>query len=211
MSRLQLREQIARLKNDGILNVVTRLLHEKGFDAMTMDEVAEQAGMAKVSLYKIYRSKEELGSAAMVRALDRAIELAQSPAVATMPNGLPRIRALVDWAYDTQLRGEMPSLPAQNSALRDALAADKHYLDRLMHLSDLIGGWIEAAQAKGEIVATLPPDVVLFTIFARACDPVVGVLQSTGNYTPKQIRELLTQLYLQGLCAPPSPDPHFYQ
>ena len=76
-----------------------------------------------------------------------------------------------------QLAGEMPSLPAQNSALRGALTAHKVYLDRLMELSDKLGAWITAAQKAGQINPKLPPELVLYTLFARACDPVLGLLK----------------------------------
>ena len=46
-----------------------RLLSEKGFDAMTVDEVAAEVGIAKASLYKHFSSKEQLACAAMVQAM----------------------------------------------------------------------------------------------------------------------------------------------
>jgi len=83
-----------------------------------------------------------------------------------------------------QLAGEMPSLPSQNSTLRAALVAHKGYMDRLLRLSDLLGEWIEAGQADGSLRAELPPEVLLYTLFARACDPVLGLLKAAGGQMP---------------------------
>ncbi|MEW6099874.1 MAG: helix-turn-helix domain-containing protein, partial [Pseudomonadota bacterium] len=73
MARLSFREQMLRAREDAILAAVNRLLAEKGFDVMTVDEVAAEVGIAKASLYKHFTSKEELAAAAMIRVLDRAL------------------------------------------------------------------------------------------------------------------------------------------
>ena len=74
MARVSFREQVLRAREDAIVSSVNRLLAEKGFDLMTVDEVAADVGIAKASLYKHFDSKEELAAAAMIRVLDRALE-----------------------------------------------------------------------------------------------------------------------------------------
>jgi hypothetical protein len=98
----------------------------------------------------------------------------------------------------------MPSLPAQNSALRAALMTNKVYLDRLMEVSDKLGVWITAAQKDGSLNSKLPPEVMLYTLFARACDPVLGLLKVSGNYTDEQIIEFLLSTCFEGLSGCPA-------
>ena len=50
MARLSYKEQIQRIREDAIVEAVNRLLATKGYDAMTVDEVAAEAGMAKASV-----------------------------------------------------------------------------------------------------------------------------------------------------------------
>ena len=71
MSRLSFKEQVLRVREDAILTSVNRLLADKGFDLMTVDEVAADVGIAKASLYKHFPSKEALAAAAMVRLMVR--------------------------------------------------------------------------------------------------------------------------------------------
>jgi TetR/AcrR family transcriptional regulator of autoinduction and epiphytic fitness len=85
-----------------------------------------------------------------------------------------------------QLDGEMPSLPSQNSSLRAALMADMAYLGQLMAVSERLGNWITEAQSQGQITTAVPAEVVLYTLFARACDPVLGVLKA-GGHAPDQV------------------------
>ncbi|MCP6565452.1 TetR/AcrR family transcriptional regulator, partial [Klebsiella pneumoniae] len=81
------------------------------FDAMTVDEVVADVGIAKASLYKHFTSKEELAAAAMVKVLERALdEVARVGGLGL--DALGRLQAMARWTYDQQLAGQMPALPA---------------------------------------------------------------------------------------------------
>ena len=203
MTRVSFKAQMLRAREEAIVVAVNRLLAEKGFDAMTVDAVAAEVGIAKASLYKHFSSKEELAGAAMIGVLDHAIaEVARLEADASLAHELDRLKALTHWTMQVQLAGQMPSLPAQNSALRAALMANKTYLDRLMRLSDLLGAWIVAGQQAGRLDPALPPEVVLYTLFAKACDPVLGLLKAGGNYSDEQVIKMLMRTCFAGLTGP---------
>ena len=58
MARLSFRIKVFQDREDAIVAAVKRLLAERGFDAMTVDQVAAEVGIAKASLYKHIASKE---------------------------------------------------------------------------------------------------------------------------------------------------------
>ena len=184
-------------REEAIVQAVNRLLAEKGFDLMTVDEVASSVGIAKASLYKHFSSKEDLAAAAMLRIL----RLAQAFLATLPPNAKPlaQLKSVARWMLTLQLAGEMPSLPSQNSSLRANLMGNKAYLDSLLQVSDQIGGWIEAAQKDGSLHAKTPPLVVLYTLYARACDPVPGFLKAGGQHTDEEIVELVLSTCFDGL------------
>ena len=196
-AKTSFKAQMLLAREDAIVVAVNRLLAEKGFDLMTVDEVALDVGIAKASLYKHFSSKEDLAAAAMVR----VIGLAQAFLASLPANAAPveQLKAIARWMLRVQLKGEMPSLPSQNSSLRANLIANKAYLDGLMQISDQIGGWIEAAQADGSLSSQLPPLVVLYTLYARACDPVPGFLKAGGQHTDEEIVELVLATCFDGL------------
>jgi AcrR family transcriptional regulator len=199
MSRVPFRQQVLRAREDAIVTSVNRLLAEKGFESMTVDEVAADVGIAKASLYKHFTSKEQLAAAAMIRVLDRTLAF-----LATLDAGTPaidRLKAVARWTMQVQLAGEMPSLPAQNSTLRAELTGNAEYLDRLMQVSETLGEWIVAAQTAGALNATLPPEVALYTMFARACDPVLGLLKASGQHSDERIIEMLIATCFDGLAG----------
>ncbi len=195
--KLSFKEQMLRAREEAIVQTVNRLLAEKGFDAMTVDEVAATVGIAKASLYKHFPSKEDLAAAAMVRVMRRAQDFLAGVAADQTP--LNKLRGATRWMLQVQLAGEMPSLPSQNSSLRATLMGNRDYLDALMAISDRLGGWIEAAQADGELNPALPPIAVLYTLYARACDPVLEFLKAGGLQTDEQIIELVLGTCFDGL------------
>ncbi len=208
-SRSSIKQQIQRVREQAIVAAVNRLLATKGYDAMTVDEVAAEAGMAKASLYKLFTSKEELAGAAMVGVLERALafvdglrdEAAQAAEAGIPIRPLNQLKAVTRWAMQTQLEGEMPSLPAQNSNLSASLQSNDAYMDRLIALSNRLSIWITEAQTSGQLQAALPAELVLYTLFARACDPVVALLKESGQYTHTQIIDWVTSTTFDGLAA----------
>jgi TetR/AcrR family transcriptional regulator, cholesterol catabolism regulator len=199
LPKVSFKEQMHLAREEAILQSTCRLLGEKAYDAMTMDDVANAVGIAKASLYKHFSSKEELCSAAMVQILERVRAYLES-----LPGdmaALEKLRALVRWSLERLITNEMPLLPSRNSSLRAVLMANKHYLNGLVTVSDQVGEWITDAQAQGVINPTLPPLVVLYTLYARACDPVVTFLKDGGQYSDAEIVDLVVRTCFDGLAA----------
>ena len=191
------KQQMLKAREEAIIQTVNRLLAEKGFEAMTVDEVALQVGIAKASLYKHFASKEELAAAAMVRVMRRAQDF-----ISALPEQAPpleNLRAVVRWTLQVKLAGDMPSLPSQNSTLRATLTGNKDYMDGLMEVSDRLGALIEAAQAAGTLNPALPAIAILYTFFARACDPVLEFLKMGGLYQDEQIVDMVLCTCFEGL------------
>lgn len=197
--RLSFKQRMLQVREDAIIHAVNRLLAEKGFDAMTVDEVAAQVGIAKASLYKHFPSKEDLAAAAMVRVMRQAQAFINALPADAAP--LENLRAVVRWVLQVKLAGDMPSLPSQNSSLRATLIDNRDYMDGLMEVSDRLGAWIEAAQAQGQLNPDLPAIAILYTFFARACDSVVEFLQMGGLFSDEQITELVLSTCFDGLRA----------
>ncbi len=199
VARPSFKEQMLAAREEAIIQNVNRLLAEKGFDAMTVDEVAAAVGIAKASLYKHFPSKEDLAAAAMVRVMRRAQQF-----LAGIDATLPvqqKLEAVVRWMLQVQLAGQMPSLPSQNSSLRSALMSNGDYREVLAQISDQLCAWIEEGQRDGVLNPQLPRTAVLYTLYARACDPVVEFLKATGEHGDEQIIDLVLSTCFNGLRA----------
>ena len=205
--------QMLEARQQAITASVNRLLSEKGFDAMTVDEVAAEVGIAKASLYKHFNSKEELACAAMVQAMQKAqaflenlnqqsdLNTFQETPNSSNSRAFNKLMATTRWTLELKLSGQMPTLPSQNSSLRATLMASRPYMDGLMQVSELLGAWIVEAQKEGHLNPSLPPIAILYTLFARACDPVVEFLKMSELHSDEEIIEMVMTTCFAGLNA----------
>ncbi len=193
---INVKEQQFRLREALILDAVNTLLASKGFDAMTMDDVAHTVGIGKPSLYKHFASKEQLAAAAMARVLARALDVARAQPAEAAP--IDKLRAVLRWALEQHAADAMPLLPSTRSSLREALLNYPPYVQRLEELAAILSAWIEQAQWQGQMVE-LPAEVVLYTLFARTCDPVLEYLRLGGAFSDAQIVDFLLATTFDGL------------
>lgn len=197
--KLTLRERQTHLRVEAIIEAVTRLLAEFGFEAMTVDQVAADVGMSKASLYKHFASKEQLAAAVMVRLLDQTIEKVESLAQDTP--AIDRLREVLRWALASRMQGGLPLLPSTSPALRAALMSDQAYLQRVGRLNELVDAVIEQAQKDGSISSALPREVVLLSLYSRTCDPAVDYLRLFGTMSDEKIVEAMVAVCFAGLAS----------
>ena len=187
------------MREGAILDATNRLLGSKGYEAMSMDDIAAEVGIAKGSLYKHFESKEALAAAVMTRLLQQTRDAldevpAQWPAIR-------RLEGLLRWTLSQRLSGGVPHLPSTSPSLQHSLLANRPYMDSLMGLSDQIGALIHQARADGDLRPHLRDEFVLYTLYARTCDPTLEFLKATGSMSDPEIVEQMVSACFQGLSA----------
>lgn len=198
MKKLTFKQRMMLERESLIIETVNHLLATKGYDAMTVDEIADTVGIAKASLYRHFPSKEALGMAALVDIMHKALEVINQLNV-TDQTAIDKLKALTQWAMRLKLAQKIPNLPSENSQLRELLIANDDYTNNLVMLSDSIGEWIEQAQAEGKLQSNIPGLAILYTLYARACDPVLGFLRSSQLYDDDEIIAIVTRTCFEGL------------
>ena len=202
VGRPSFREQQFVARESAIIDATCTLLARKGYDLMTMDEVAAEVGLAKASLYKHFESKEVLAAAAMIRLIDQT-----TTALEALPQTLTaieKLRAILRWALEQRMRGGLPLLPASNTTLRESLLHNMTYLGRVMQINQRMTTLIGEAKKSGHLREGLPDDVILYTIYARSCDPTVDYLRMFGQLKDQQIIEHTIDICFTGI-APARP------
>ncbi len=195
--KLSFKQQQLIVRENAIVDATNQLLAKKGFDLMTMDEVAAEVGIAKASLYKHFPSKEALAAAAMIQLLENTLAFVRG--LPADQAAIDQLKSVLQWALLTRMKGGLPTLPAENTSLRETLLNNTRYINRLMDLNELMGELIEKARADGAIHKDLPTDVVLFTIYARSCDPTLDYLRMNEQYTEEQVINFLITTCFNGL------------
>jgi AcrR family transcriptional regulator len=197
LAKLNIRQQQQKVREEAILDATREMLARKGYDLMTVDEVAAEAGIAKASLYKHFSSKESLAAAVMIRLLDRALAFLEDLPPETSPTD--KMQAVLRWAIDLRFEGGLPLLPSTSSTLQANLLSNREYVKRILDLNTRITALVRAAQAQGVIDPEIPTDVVVFSLYARTCDPAVEYLRMTGQYTNQQVIDYLVRVTFMGL------------
>jgi TetR/AcrR family transcriptional regulator of autoinduction and epiphytic fitness len=197
--RKSFRETQFEMREEAILDATNRLLGDKGYEAMSMDDIAAEVGIAKGSLYKHFESKEALAAAVMVRLLAQTDD-----ALAALPAHLPaigRLEGLLRWTLSQRLGGSVPHLPSTSPSLQHSLLANRDYMDALMALSERIGELIQLARAEGSLQPHLRDEFVLYTLYARTCDPTLEFLKATGAMSDAEIVDQMVSACFHGLAA----------
>lgn len=200
LPRPSFKAQMHQAREDAIVEAASRLLGEKGFETMTVDEVAAHAGIAKASLYKHFAGKDDLCAAAMVHVVERLQRVMDGlPAELT---ALQRLQALLRWSLHRQLTEEVPLLPGRSSALAQALRDCDAYQAAMRQVHVRIRGWVVQAQAEGALRRDLPPEVILCALLARSADPMLYMLRDLGH-ADERIIDWVMDICLSGLTPGP--------
>ncbi|NUU04246.1 TetR/AcrR family transcriptional regulator [Herbaspirillum robiniae] len=196
--KLSFKDQAFKLRENAILDAATTVLGSKGYDLMTMDDVAGAVGISKPSLYKHFKSKEELVGETMIRLIDGAIDqLAQLNGIGS-PRG--KLEAMLEWALRVRLEGGLPFLPSTSAPVRDMLMRNVKYVMRVLKLNGQLEKLVKEAQKAGELNAALPSDVVLYSYYARTCDPAVDYLQKFSKMGNEDIVRYMLQVAFDGFA-----------
>ncbi|MCM2317041.1 MAG: TetR/AcrR family transcriptional regulator [Thermoanaerobaculia bacterium] len=119
---------------DAILDIALAKASQVGLGALSIGELAKEAGMSKSGLFAHFESKENLQLEVMKAAAQRFVERIVTPAL-RVPRGEPRVRALFEgwfrWAKDSKLPGgclfiaAATELDDQPGPLRDYLVGSQ--------------------------------------------------------------------------------------
>lgn len=197
-TRRSFREVQFEAREGAILDATNQLLSSKGYELMSMEDIAAEVGIAKGSLYKHFASKETLAAAVMLRLLRRTRE-----ALDALPADLhpfEQLRALLEWTLRERMAGGVPHLPSTSQPLRDALLRNVDYVDILVELSERIGDLIRGAQKDGSIDPRYREEFLLYHFYARSCDPTLEYLRAGGAMTDDEIIAHMVAATFEGLA-----------
>lgn len=197
LGKLRFKDQAFKLRENAILDATTKLLAAKGFDLITMEDVADEVGLSKPSLYKHFKSKEDLVTEAMIRLLDGALSYLEQLPADLGPTA--RLKILLEWALRVRLTGGLPFLPSSSAHVRGVLTHSLRYVTRALKLNRMLDAIVSDAKRRGELTTDLPNDVILFSYYSRSCDPAVDYLRVYGKYDDDAIVVQMLKVYFEGI------------
>ncbi len=156
-----------------ILDAARKVFAEKGFSETTMDQVAEQAGIAKGTLYLYFRSKRDIYMAALAQGI-RSLNEDSRLKVEAATGVREKLRAFIATrvGYFEQHRDFFLIYHAEIGNLRIQPAPNEGEISELyLEQAQMLEEVLRTAVAAGEI-RDLRPDATAFTV----CDMTRGVI-----------------------------------
>lgn len=191
-----LRESKKRETRQRISNVATELFFARGFDAVTVEEIAAAANVSKVTVFNYFKRKEDLF-------LDREDEVMQllRDALGQVPKGLSPTEALRRLAHRLwEEKHPFARVDSQTASWWRVVAASPSLKARLRELGDEVveGLAIELTGPKPDGRARLVAGMVVLT-WRTAYDEALRVFKRRGS--AKQANAALIALIDRGFAA----------
>jgi TetR/AcrR family transcriptional regulator, regulator of autoinduction and epiphytic fitness len=196
---LSLKDRQRQMRENAILEVAHRLLAEKGYQGMTMDDLASQVGIAKGSLYQHFRSKEELIAAALVSFMDRI-----SNYVDTLPSNQPaieRIKLTCRKALTLRFQDGFPDILGAKMFVKETLTCHPVYAVSSDRLVLALAGLFDSAKKQGDVASDIPTELLVHATIGRMREPEVDLLVAQGRVQPEAIVDFLVQMFLGGVVT----------
>jgi AcrR family transcriptional regulator len=179
-----------------ILETTLELIAERGAHAFRTEDVAARAGVGKGAIYRRYRSKEELVTAAVAALVREEIAVPDTGStrgdlLALMREAVELYRSSLPGRLMPKLIGAMADNPELARAVRDGFLAV-----RRSALSEVLRRGVERGDLRPDLDLELALDVLGGPLFYR--------LLITGGPLDEQLAEGVADLILRGF-APDEP------
>jgi AcrR family transcriptional regulator len=178
-----------------VLAVAIDLFIERGYDAVSMADLATALGLSKSTLYHHVPAKERLLELALAEALD-SLTATVDAAVSAPGPAYPRLRAVVD----DSVRLLVAHQPAVTLLLRvrGNTPVERAALARRRHLDDQLAALVRAAVAEGSLRCDLDPDVVSRLVFGMV-NSLVEWYDAAGSVDVDALAGTVVDVALDGL------------
>ena len=158
-----IREKHLLKRKQETLDVALRLLMQRGYANLNMDELADEVGISKPTLYQYFTSKDELVSQAVMRMFEK-MEAQLSALSEKSP--LDQLEHFLRSVLKARSENRYIVAPADVEMMRSIV---HHYPPMLQHLratKSKLDQIVRQAQDLGEIDPALPAWVVVNTMFS---------------------------------------------
>lgn len=147
---------------EGVLAVAVQVFNENGYDGTSMDDLSQRLGIAKSAIYHHVRSKEELLSMAIDRALDGLSAVAAEAERRPEP-AITRLELLVRGSVEVL----MDRLPYVTLLLRVRGNTDteRKALARRRQFDRFVADLVKQAQTDGDVRDDIEPTVIAHLLF----------------------------------------------
>jgi AcrR family transcriptional regulator len=197
---ISLRERRRQLLYDEILAAVGELLGEKGYSAMSMDELAARVGISKPTLYSIFPTKEDLLVETIVHGMDRVSAVIQADKTQRSP--LQRLIFILRTVIQMQVdKGALTPRPWSPEVIQ-LVCMREEVVERMRNNEASLVNLIQQAITAGEINLALDPVLILRAFYAILNALHLPYLGEMNAALPSVVADTLVTIFERGVRAP---------
>jgi AcrR family transcriptional regulator len=205
MSQKSKEEVVSEFRVQSIQDAAMRVIARKGMAAATMQEIAEEAKVAKGTIYLYFRDRDELVEKTFETAITQLIDKVES-AMQAEPTLERKIRAAMSakFAFFRENREffrlyislRLPEGDAQQQR-RHKRTCEPQYRGSVTRFAAIL----TAAMDRNEIRRTDPYRLALFIAEGSNAIVVERVMEETSPPEQEDV-EFVTQMIMGGICRP---------
>lgn len=177
------------MKPDKILNVAAQLFAERGFFNTPTSLLAKESGVSEATIFRHFKSKEEILSALMVKMRDRLIsDMNIHFKMSNLSSGLEKIVAIPQACYSFVRGNHLEfSLFFRDAPVHTETSPETSEAIKTIyaHILSLISGMVHEGQADGSIRTDLDPDniskIIMCSVFGLARSAHFRLMQPTDK------------------------------
>jgi AcrR family transcriptional regulator len=197
---ISLRERRRQLLYDEILTAVGEMLSEKGYSAMSMDELAARVGISKPTLYSIFPTKEDLLVETVVHGMDRVAAEIQADQTPRSP--LQQLMFILRTVIQMQVsKGALTPRPWSPEVFQ-LICMREEVVERMRSNEAVLIDLIRQGIMAGEINRMLDPVLILRTFFAILNALHLPYLGSATIPNPSTVADTLVTIFERGVRVP---------
>lgn len=191
-----LRERQRQARGEAILQAALTLIVEEGYEALTMEGLAERVGISRQTLYHHFASKEEITLSAILTLMEQGLRTIE----AIDPNLTPleRLTRVVRWLLESRFQPTTAAFVRVRHSLMP-VKAHPDYKRAFEQRAAALARLVKAAQDSGELRTDLPAPVIVQMLLGLVSDASYEGLVAAGTVSPSDIANTVIDVLFKGL------------
>lgn len=194
-----LRERRKALLREEILEATHQLMSERGYAAMSMDELAARVGVSKPTLYNQFPTKDDLVAAMAIQLIERVVTQLEAVSGATP---LARLLGFLQSLVRLQLEQHTSAMQLQMPEILALLERHPQSRALLLRIDALLIETICEAQREGEIDPALDLASILRIFNALSITPSISSLHNS-ELDPQRLAASVVAVFQRGISPSP--------
>jgi len=183
-----------------IIDVAVELFERQGFNETTMEQIAEEADIARKTLYNHFSSKEAIADA-YVRGVSNRLARENLTGLQDLPNTKMRLLAVLNKAYQWVEYNPEITKVVLGYRLKSLYQKSGEYSDNQTGTQNIVADIIRQGQRYGEIRQDIPVRLLVVQIDVFRSSVVFDWVNDTTRFELREEIAKMVDLFLYGAAA----------